>query len=258
VIDAFGAPQSVAVLGGTSEIGLALVRALDGRGRLRRVVLAGRDEVGLKEAARDLASPAEGPGPAHQVRTVHLEAEETASHDEVVSEVFADGDLDVVVLAVGVLGAQDGLLDDAAAAVRLVEVNYVAGVSLGLAVTRRLREQGHGVFVVLSSVAGERGRAANFVYGSSKAGLDTFAQGLGDRLHGTGVRVLVVRPGFVRTRMTAGRPESPLACGPDDVARAVVRAIRTGRETVWVPSTLRPVMAGLRLLPRRVFRALPL
>jgi decaprenylphospho-beta-D-erythro-pentofuranosid-2-ulose 2-reductase len=253
VIDAFGAPQSVALLGGTSEIGLAVVRALGAGGRVDRVVLAGRDDVGLEGAARARLAPSEP-----KVRTVHLEAEAIDGHEAAVAEVFADGDLDVVVLAIGVLGADDGMLDDADAAAHLARVNYVAGVSLGLRVAGRLREQGHGILVVLSSVAGERGRAANFVYGSSKAGLDTFAQGLGDRLHGTGVRVLVVRPGFVRTRMTAGRQAAPLACGPDDVGRAVARAIRTGKETVWVPAALRPVMTGLRHLPRSVFRALPI
>ena len=96
-------------------------------------------------------------------------------------------------------------------AVELAQVNYIATVSLGLRVATALRRQGHGSLVFLSSVAAERGRAANFVYGSSKAGVDTFAQGLGDSLHGTGVHVLVVRPGFVRTRMTAGLPEAPFA-----------------------------------------------
>jgi decaprenylphospho-beta-D-erythro-pentofuranosid-2-ulose 2-reductase len=112
--------------------------------------------------------------------------------------------------------------------------------------------------VVLSSVAGERGRASNFVYGSTKAGVDTFAQGLGDSLRRDGVRVVVVRPGFVHTRMTAGLPPPPLSCSPDDVGRAVLRALRTGQETVWVPASLRVVMSGLRHLPRAVFRRLPL
>jgi decaprenylphospho-beta-D-erythro-pentofuranosid-2-ulose 2-reductase len=109
---------------------------------------------------------------------------------------------------------------------------------------------------VLSSVAGERARRSNFVYGSSKAGLDVFAQGLGDSLQGSGVHVVIVRPGFVRTKMTAGLPDAPMATTPEAVADAVVKALRTGREIVWVPGQMRVVMSGLRHLPRPVFRRL--
>lgn len=247
--DAFGAPQSVAVLGGTSEIGLAICRAVAHGGRMQRLVLAGRDLAALAASAAGL-----GTSPVGQVSTVEFHAEDTAGHDQVVREIFAGGDLDVVVLAFGVLGEQAGLLDDPDRAVRLAEVNYVAGVSMGLRVAAQLRRQGHGTMVVLSSVAAERGRASNFVYGSSKAGLDTFAQGLGDALQGTGVRVMVVRPGFVRTRMSAGLAEAPFACDADDVGHAVARALRSGAETVWVPAVLRGVMSGVRHLPRPVFR----
>lgn len=249
--DAFGAPQSVALVGGTSEIGLAICHALAGGGRVRRVVLAGRDKAGLDTAAEVLHGAGVG-----AVDTVELDALTFAAHDEAVAALFAGGDLDVVVLAVGVLGNQQNLLDDPDRAVHLAEVNYVGAVSIGLRVAAALRRQGHGTLVVLSSVAAERGRASNFVYGSSKAGLDTFAQGLGDALQGTGVHVMVVRPGFVRTRMTAGLPEAPFACHPDDVGRAVARGLRAGAETVWVPAALRAVMSGVRHLPRPVFRRL--
>ena len=251
--NAFGSPQSVAVVGGTSEIGLAVLGQLSTGGRVQRAVLAGRDPADLQAAA----VKAKGWG-VGDVRTVAFEATQTQTHDRVVADLFAGGDLDVVVLAVGMLGAPDGMLDDPDQAVRVAQVNYVAGVSIGLRAVAELRHQGHGTLVVLSSVSAERGRASNFVYGSSKAGLDTFAQGLGDRLVDSGVHVLVVRPGFVRTRMTAGLPAAPLACDPADVGRAVARALRTGRETVWVPGSLRAVMSGLRHAPRPVFRRLPL
>jgi decaprenylphospho-beta-D-erythro-pentofuranosid-2-ulose 2-reductase len=253
VNDAFGTPQSVAVFGGTSEIGLAVLRELGRTGRTTRVVLAGRDADALATAAADVSA---WTGAA--VTSTAFDAADATGHDAAVAAAFAGGDLDVAVLAFGVLGDQDALMTDPDGAVDLVTVNYVAGVSVGLRVAERMRAQGHGTLVVLSSVAGERGRASNFVYGSSKAGLDTFAQGLGDRLAGTGVRVLVVRPGFVRTRMTEGLAEAPLACDADDVARAVVRALASGRQTVWVPAALRPVMSGLRHLPRPVFRRLDL
>ena len=167
------------------------------------------------------------------------------------------GDIDVVLLAFGVLGDQRRAEDDVEHALEIVRTNYVGAVSAGLEVARMLREQGHGTLVVFSSVAGERARRANFVYGSSKAGLDAFAQGLGDRLVGSGVRVLVVRPGFVHTKMTAGRQPAPFSTTSEAVATATVEAIAARRELIWVPSVLRWFMALLRHLPREVFRRLP-
>jgi decaprenylphospho-beta-D-erythro-pentofuranosid-2-ulose 2-reductase len=163
----------------------------------------------------------------------------------------------MVLLAFGLLGDQARDEREPEAAVRVAQTNYTGAVSAGLVCARSLQSQGHGSLVVMSSVAGERARRANFIYGSSKAGLDAFAQGLGDALHGTGVHVMVVRPGFVRTRMTAGLPEAPLATTPEAVATAVELGLRRRTETVWVPGALRVVMAALRHLPRGVFRRLP-
>jgi decaprenylphospho-beta-D-erythro-pentofuranosid-2-ulose 2-reductase len=129
-------------------------------------------------------------------------------------------------------------------------------VSIPLA--ERLRTQGHGTLLLLSSVAGERVRKANFVYGSSKAGADGFFQGLGDRLAGSGVDVMIVRPGFVRTKMTAGMSDAPMTTSPEAVATAVTNALARNREIVWVPPPLRLVMAVVRHLPRPLFRRLPL
>jgi decaprenylphospho-beta-D-erythro-pentofuranosid-2-ulose 2-reductase len=126
-----------------------------------------------------------------------------------------------------------------------------------MVVADRLRRQGHGVLVVLSSVAGERVRAANFVYGATKAGLDAFAQGLGDSLAGSGARVLVVRPGFVRTKMTTGLAEAPFTTGPDAVADATIAGLRRGAHTVWSPPALRWVFMVLRHVPRPLWRRMP-
>lgn len=247
--DALGSPQSVLVLGGGSEIGLAVVRRLVAR-RARTVVLAGREPERLKPAADELL----GLG-ATTVEVVAFDALEAAGHDRFVDEVFdRHGDLDLVLLAFGVLGDQEEAERDTGAALEVVRTNFLGAVSVALPVARRLRAQGHGTLVVLSSVAGERARRANFVYGSSKAGLDAFAQGLGDSLVGTGVRVMVVRPGFVHTKMTAGRPPAPLATTPEAVADVVVRGLETGAEVVWAPPVLRFVMSGMRHLPRSVFR----
>ncbi|MCK1822935.1 decaprenylphospho-beta-D-erythro-pentofuranosid-2-ulose 2-reductase [Streptomyces sp. XM83C] len=249
--DAFGLPQSLLVLGGTSEIALATARRLIAR-RTRTVWLAGRPSPALERAAVQLAAL------GADVRTVHFDALDPASHETALGKVFAEGDIDLVLLAFGVLGDQAHDERDPSAAVRVAQTNYTGAVSAGLVAARALQTQGHGSLVVLSSVAAERPRRVNFVYGSSKAGLDAFAQGLGDALHGTGVHVMVVRPGFVRTRMTAGLEEAPLATTPEAVATAIELGLRRRSETVWVPGTLRVVMSALRHLPRAVFRRLPI
>ena len=156
------------------------------------------------------------------------------------------------------LGDQEEAEHDGRAAVDIVEVNYVGSVSVAVPISQRMRTQGHGTIVALSSVAGERARRSNFVYGSSKAGMDAFFQGLGDSLVGTGVKVMIVRPGFVDTKMTEGMHAAPLSTTPEAVADAIVHGLARGRETVWVPSTLRYVMSVLRHVPRPVFRKLPL
>lgn len=248
--DAFGLPQSLLVLGGTSEIALATARRLIAR-RTRTVWLAGRPSPGLDEAAGQLR------GLGAEVHTVAFDALDPAAHEDTLGKVFAEGDVDMVLLAFGTLGDQAHDERDPGAAVRVAQTNYTGAVSAGLVCAGALQAQGHGSLVVLSSVAGERARRANFIYGSSKAGLDAFAQGLGDALYGTGVHVMVVRPGFVRTRMTAGLPEAPLATTPEAVAAAVELGLRRRAETVWVPGALRVVMSALRHLPRGVFRRLP-
>ena len=136
------------------------------------------------------------------------------------------------------------------------QVNYVGAVSSGLAVARQLRTQGHGTLVVLSSVAGVRTRASNFVYGSTKAGQDAFATGLGDWLHGSGAHVMTVRPGFVRSAMTAGMEEAPFSVDTADVAEAVAAGLRRGRSVVWVPGILQVVFGILLHAPGMVWRKL--
>jgi decaprenylphospho-beta-D-erythro-pentofuranosid-2-ulose 2-reductase len=249
VIDGTGRPGRVLLLGGSSDIGLACVRRLFGA-RRGDVVLAGRPGPGLDAAADQLRAA------GHRVTSVPFDAREPTTHEEVLTRAFADGDVDVVLLAFGLLGDAATLLDDPLGAVEVATVNYVGGVSVGIGVAARLRAQGHGHLVVLSSIAAVRPRA-NVVYGSSKAGLDAFARGLGDRLAGSGVHVTVVRPGFVRTRMTRGLPEAPFATDADTVAVAVADAVRTRRRTVWVPAPVRWVALVLRVLPASVLRRLP-
>ena len=164
------------------------------------------------------------------------------------------GDVDVVLIAFGVLPSPDRLDDDQNAAVDVLRTNCLGASSAMLHAAGHLRRQGHGTIVVLSSVAAERARRSNPVYGASKAGVDALAQGLGDRLRPSGVRIMVVRPGFVHTRMTRGFAPAPFSVGPADVARAIVDALRRNAEVVWVPPPLRWVMSVLRHLPRPLFR----
>ncbi|MBS2962662.1 decaprenylphospho-beta-D-erythro-pentofuranosid-2-ulose 2-reductase [Actinocrinis puniceicyclus] len=245
--DALGSAQSLLILGGTSDIALATARRM-AAGKTTRIVLAARPSARLDAAARELR--------AHgaEVETVAFDADAVEEHEKALGAVFAAGDIDVVLLAFGVLGDQASDEQDPVAAAKVAQTNYVGAVSSGLVCANALKKQGHGSLVVLSSVAGERARRANFIYGSTKAGLDAFAQGLGDSLHGSGVHVMVVRPGFVESKMTAGMEKAPLSTTPDAVAEAIVAGLRRGAEIVWVPAALRYVLSGLRHLPRPVFR----
>lgn len=259
--NALDEPQNILILGGTSDIGVAVAEAVLGP-RARRVVLACRDVAAGEAVADRLRDRWSGRGVAAEpleFTVVRYDAIEYDTHVALLQRVVEQvGDLDLVVFAAGVLGIQEELDRDPAAAAHVVAVNHAGGVSTCLAVAGRLRDQGHGALVVLSSVAGERVRRANFVYGGSKAGLDGFAQGLADSLEGTGARVLVVRPGFVRSAMTEGLPAAPFATTPEAVGAAVARALRTSRRTVWVPGVLRFVFAVFRHLPGPVWRRLPI
>jgi decaprenylphospho-beta-D-erythro-pentofuranosid-2-ulose 2-reductase len=247
--DALRAVQSVLVLGGTSEIATATVRQLI-QGRCRTVVLAARDPKACAATADSLRARG-----ATTVEAVAFDALDTAGHTALIDDVFDRlGDIDLVIVAFGVLGDQTDFDADPESAAEAVRANYVGAVSSGLAVAAAIRRQGHGTIVFLSSVAGIRSRKSNFVYGSSKAGLDAFAQGLGDALIDHGGRVMVVRPGFVHTRMTEGMPAQPFSTDPDTVARGIVEGLQKNREIIYVPGILQLVFGVMRNLPRPLWR----
>ncbi len=250
MIDAVGNPQSILLLGGTSEIGLAVVEAF-ASDRPMRVVLAARPSDRLDAARARL----EARGCA--VETLPFDAEALDTHTDVVHKAFAGGDIDVALVAFGLLGDNEQAWTDVSYAARMAQVNYTAAVTVGVALAERMREQGHGAIVAFSSVAGERARRSNFVYGSTKAGLDAFYSGLTEALRPHGVTVTVVRPGFVHTRMTEGMRPAPLSTTPEAVAAITVDAVRKRRELVWAPAQVRFLMSVLRHLPRAVFRRLP-
>src|SRR5262245_52322251 len=253
--DSLGAVQSVLVLGAGSDIAHATLRALVAR-RARTIVLAARDPQSLQPLAEELRALG-----AERVETVAFDALDTDRHAALVDDLFDRfGDIDLALLAFGVLGDQQQAERESDAAVDIARVNYLGPVSVGVPLAQRMRAQGHGTIVALSSVAGERARRSNFVYGSSKAGMDAFFQGLGDAMvnTGSGVRVMIVRPGFVHTKMTEGMEPAPLSTTPEAVADAIVHGLERGTETVWVPGTLRYVMSVLRHVPRPIFRKLPI
>ena len=251
MIDALGSVGSLLLVGGTSDIAVATARRYLAE-RPLRVVIAARNTP--RRAAVADALQAAGA----QVEVVDFDADDPGSPARMVVDATSGGDIDVAVVAFGQLGDADRLRSDADAVARLAHVNYVAPAVVGTELANRMREQGHGVIVALSSVAGERARASNFVYGSTKAGLDAFYSGLADSLVGSGVSVLVVRPGFVRSKMTEGLADAPLATTPEAVAEAIVTGVRKRRHTVWVPGAMRYVMSGLRHTPRAIFRRLPI
>lgn len=250
--DAIGNVQRVVVLGGTSDIALATVARLAGQRPGAHVTLAARP------SERRIAASAALTALGIQVAELDFEATDRTSYEHAIASAFEiGGDVDVVMVAFGLLGDQERAWQDVEAALELVQVNYAAAVACGVLVAERLRAQGHGAIIAMSSVAGELPRRSNFVYGSTKSGMDAFYTGLGDALAEDGVQVLVVRPGFVRSTMTEGLDAAPLSQTPEQVAEVIVAGLRAGRRTVWAPSTMRWVMAGLRHLPRSVFRRLP-
>ena len=242
--------HTVLILGGRSEIGTELaVRLAPGAS----VVLAARnaDRLGEQTAAILAAG-------AVAVSTREFDADDVETHGPLVASIIAEhGPIDTAVLAFGILGDQGRAEIDAAHAVAVVHTDYVAQVSLLTHLAAVMRQANRGTLVVFSSIAGARVRRANYVYGSAKAGLDGFASGLADALHGTGVRLLIVRPGFVIGRMTEGMTPAPLSSTPSQVAAATERALAKDRRTVWIPWALGPVSAVMRLLPQFVWRRMP-
>jgi short-subunit dehydrogenase len=240
----------VVIFGGRSEIGVELAcRLAPGA----TVVLAARaaDRLTAQVAAvRDAGAAA--------VHTKEFDADDLAGHGPLVAALIAEhGPIGTAVLAFGILGDQARAESDAGHAVAVVHTDYVAQVSLLTHLATAMRIVGRGRIVVFSSIAGVRVRRANYVYGSAKAGLDGFAHGLADALHGTGVRLLIVRPGFVIGRMTAGMKPAPPASTPAQVAAATARALERGRRMIAVPWMLRPMFVAMRLVPQFIWRRMP-
>jgi decaprenylphospho-beta-D-erythro-pentofuranosid-2-ulose 2-reductase len=245
-----GQPQSVVVLGGSSDIARALTKRLCAA-RAHTVVLCGRNQELLDESAEEAKDYG-----ASTTETVIFDAQDVSDADRVVSEAFekVGENVDLVVVAVGLLGDQFAQENDAAAAATSALVNFAWPVAALAEVRRRLVAQGHGRILVMSSVASIRIRRVAYLYGGAKAGLDRLCDGLADSLDGTGVTLQLLRPGVVRTRMTEGQAPIPFTTGPEEVAGYVMKGLATNDRVIWSPPIMRYAFALLRHLPRPIWR----
>ncbi|WIM67866.1 decaprenylphospho-beta-D-erythro-pentofuranosid-2-ulose 2-reductase [Corynebacterium breve] len=253
MLNAVGQAQNILLLGGTSEIGLGIVEEFVSRGGSPTVTLAAR-----KDSPRidDAVTQIENAG-ASKVNVIDFDATAFDTHPGVIKEAFDTGDVDVAIVAFGSLGDQERLWQDQQAAVESAQLNYTAPVSVGVLLGQAMKQQGHGTIVALSSVAGMRVRRSNFVYGASKAGLDGFYTQLGEALRDFGVNVLVVRPGQVRTKMTADLgKEAPLTVNVSDVAEATVESVLKGDSSLFVHKLFGPVSLVLQHIPAGIMRKL--
>ncbi|MFI9511441.1 decaprenylphospho-beta-D-erythro-pentofuranosid-2-ulose 2-reductase [Nocardia sp. NPDC052566] len=253
MINAVGNPQAILLLGGTSEIGLAICVEYLRKGSAR-VILAALPGDPLRE---DAVAQMKAAG-ASQVEVIDFDALDTESHPKVIDAAWAGGDIDVAIVAFALDGDPEELWQNQRKAVQVAQINYTASVSVGVLVGEKMKTQGFGRIIAMSSVAGERVRRSNFVYGSTKAGLDGFYLGLGEALRPYGPRVLVIRPGMVRTKFSAHVKEAPLTVDKEDIAVLAVSASQKGKELIWAPAPFRFVMMILRHIPRPIFRRLPI
>ncbi len=240
----------VVIFGGRSEIGLELATRL-APGAI--VLLAARRADKLDDEAAAVRAAG-----AVEVHVREFDADDLASHAPLIDAIVAEhGRIDTAVLAFGILGDQDRAENDAGHATAIVHTDYVAQVSLLTVLAATMRTAGRGTIVTFSSIAGARVRRANYVYGSAKAGLDGFCSGLAGALHGSGVRLLVMRPGFVIGRMTEGMAPAPFSRTSPQVADATARALRGKRSSVWYPWQVGALAVVMRLLPQFVWRRMP-
>lgn len=241
--------MKVALLGATKGMGRALVRLMAERGDA--VCLLGRNGPDLERSAADLG--VRGATAAAPTVLCDLEKPETFA-PAIAAAREALGGLDAVVVTAALFASQEDLEADPALAERVLRVDFSGTVMFCEAARKSLLEEGGGVLCVFSSVAGERGRKPVIMYGAAKAGISHYLEGLDHKHHADGLRVVTVKPGFVKTTMTAGLDPPPFAGEPEAVARRVLRAIDRGTPVVYAPAVWRLIMAVIRALPRAIMR----
>jgi decaprenylphospho-beta-D-erythro-pentofuranosid-2-ulose 2-reductase len=243
-------PSSILALGATSAIAEATLRLLAERGA--RFCLVGRNADRLNAVAADLHTRG-----ATGVATIVMDLDNTAAHPAMLAAVVQTlGTIDLALLAHGILGDQAAAEASYSAAEAVLRTNFLSPVSLITLLANYFEPLGQGTLVVISSVAGDRGRKSNYVYGASKGGLSIFLDGVRSRLDRAGVQVLTVKPGFVATPMTAHLAQGPLFAQPSEVAQGIVKAIEKRRDVVYLPRFWAPIMLILRLMPRPIFKKL--
>lgn len=243
-------PKKIAIFGATSEIGGEIAVRM---ARGNHLVLAGRRMPALEE----LAASAKQAG-AVGTDTFFFDATDCASHGQLLDEIEASGEIDVALAMFGVLGDQQRAEEDSTEVEKIIHTDFTAQAVLLTELSARMKQRGTGTIVAYSSIAGARVRRPNYVYGSAKAGLDGFCQGMQDALRGTGVRLLVVRPGFVIGRMTKGMDPAPMSSTPDVVAQATVDAVHDPKQwDVWIPKKLKALAAIMPAVPRAIWRRAP-
>ena len=238
------------VIGATSDIGRAIARRLTKDGYSMQLVA--RDRVQLEREEQDLR--------VHTDATITLHLIDVLKADNSLSLLDELDPLpDIAVCTIGLLGDHNESIRDPAVAAQVMQVNYTGPALLMGALAERFEERGSGVLVGISSVAGDRGRATNYVYGSAKAGFTAFLSGLRNRLTASGVRVITVKPGFVRTRMTDGIELSAwLTATPEDVADAVAKATHRRRDVIYVHRIWRLIMLIIRIMPESIYKRIKL
>ena len=231
MLNSFESPQIVGLVGAGSEIGIQIVTHLN-QNSLQKVLLASRKGNGKY---KDIGIP------------IKCDFKSLKGRSKLVEELFSHGDLDLAIIAIGIL---KGTLDE------VMQVNYVASVDLLFQIANRMKRQGHGKIVVLSSFAQTRPRLDNYTYGSTKAGLDFFARGLGEELRGTGVSIIILRPGFVRTKMTHGMDVAPFSITPEQAGAIGVSAISGNAAISYAPKVVGMLAFIFRMIPKFLYRKL--
>ena len=242
-------PQNILIVGATSAIATACARRWAANGA--RLFLVARNGERLRQTADDLRTLG-----AQAVSCYVLDIDHAAAHAPMLDACFtALGSVDVALIAPGTLPDQQACEREAATAVREFTTNGLSPIALLTPLANRLEAQKRGAIAVISSVAGDRGRPSNYLYGSAKAALSAFCEGLRARLFKSGVHLLTVKPGFVDTPMTAGLPlPRPLVATPDRVARDIVQALEKRKDVLYTPWFWAGIMLIIRALPRFLFK----
>jgi decaprenylphospho-beta-D-erythro-pentofuranosid-2-ulose 2-reductase len=236
------------ILGATSAIAIAVARKLAVAGA--GLYLVGRSQAKLEAVACDLETRG-----ATAVFVQVIDLDDTSAHPAMLGAAAeALGHIEFALIAHGILGDQDAAQTDYAVAEKILVTNFLSAVSLSTWLANYFEERGAGALGVISSVAGDRGRKSNYVYGASKGALNIFLDGLRNRVDRAGVQVLTIRPGFVSTPMTAHLKQNALFAHPSKIADGILHAIESRRDVVYLPKIWGPIMFLIRNIPERVFK----